>query len=175
MQDVFLQPLNPADLTSIATWATDEEFCLVHEWPLGMDASRLEDWFLRFINNPPNDMVRFGIRIGDALVGFVDLRNIDPIEKKARLSIAIGNINWRKKGVGIAAGKLILEHGFEKLSLERITCEAPSTNKAMIHLARKLGFVEEGVLRSHITRKGEKADLHLFGMLKSDRLVPAQP
>ena len=168
MPDVTLRPLGLSDLPHVLPWSEDEEFCLANGWPVGLPEERLQDWFLRFLNNPPVDLIRQGIWVGDKLIGYVDLKEINPLERRARLGIAIGDAAYRSQGVGYSAGLQMLQQGFEARGLERITCEVRSSNVRMLKLAEKLGFVREGLLRQHETRHGVKEDLHLFGMLKQE-------
>lgn len=168
MPKVLLRPLGWPDLPHVRQWSEDEEFCLANGWPLGLPEERLQDWFLRLLNNPPVDLVRQGIVVDERLVGYIDLKEINPLERRARLGIAIGDRAYRSQGIGYRAGIQMLQLGFGELGLERITCEVHSGNARMIKLAEKLGFVREGVLRQHETRHGLKEDLHLFGMLREE-------
>jgi RimJ/RimL family protein N-acetyltransferase len=166
--DVHLRPLVIGDLSRILEWSRDEAFCLANSWPVGLPAEQLQDWFVRYLNNPPVDLVRKGILLSEQLVGFVDLRELNPLEQRARLRIAIGEEAYRGQGVGYAAGLKILHHGFEELGLWRITAEIHGSNIRMRNLVEKLGFVQEGVLRQHETRLGIREDLYLYGMLREE-------
>jgi [ribosomal protein S5]-alanine N-acetyltransferase len=165
---VGLRPLVIADLPTVLQWSEDEAFCLANGWPLGLPRERLEDWFLRLLNNPPVDLIRQGILSNEQLVGFVDLRELNPLEKRARLRIAIGTAAFRGQGVGYAAGLNMLEYAFSSLGLGRITCEIAEDNLPMRSLVEKLGFTQEGVLRKHETRQGTKQNIYLFGMLQEE-------
>lgn len=171
---VRLRPLAVSDLPRVLEWRHNEAFWLANGWPMGLPAEQLQDWFVRLLNNPPVDLVRKGVVVNTPehpegyLVGFVDLLELNPLEKRARLHIAIGEEGFWEQGVGYAAGSQMLEHGFSELSLERITAEVQSSNRPMLHLLEKLGFQLEGILRQHVTRQGVKQDLYLFGMLHSE-------
>jgi RimJ/RimL family protein N-acetyltransferase len=179
MTEVHLRPLVLSDLARVLEWSRDEAFCLANGWPVGLPAEQLQDWFVRLLNNPPVDLIRKGIVVTTPqhpeghLVGFVDLREVNPLEKRARLRIAIGDETHRGQGVGYAAGLQMLEHGFTELGLERITAEVHSSNGRMLALLEKLGFQREGVLRQHETRQGIKEDVHLFGMLREEFEPPS--
>jgi RimJ/RimL family protein N-acetyltransferase len=171
--EVHLRPLVMGDLSRILEWSRDEAFCLANGWPVGLPAEQLQDWFVRYLNNPPVDLVRKGILLSEQLVGFVDLRDLNPLEQRARLQVAIGEETHRGQGVGYAAGLKMLHHGFEELGLWRITAEIHGSNIRMRNLVEKLGFVQEGVLRQHETRLGIREDLYLYGMLREE-FQPAQ-
>ncbi|WP_051195658.1 GNAT family N-acetyltransferase [Meiothermus rufus] len=170
---VYLRPLALSDLPRVLEWSQDEAFCLANGWPLGLPAAQLQDWFVRLLNNPPADLIRRGIVVQSPehpeghLVGFVDLRELNPLEKRARLRIAIGE-EQRGQGIGFLAGLKMLEEAFAELGLERITAEIPGSNIPMRRLVEKLGFTQEGLLRQHETRQGIKEDIYLYGMLRQD-------
>lgn len=179
MLEVHLRPLALSDLPRVLEWSRDEAFCLANGWPVGLPAEQLQDWFVRLLNNPPVDLVRKGIVITTPqhpegyLVGFVDLRELNPLEKRARLRIALGEENQPGQEVAYAAGLQMLAHGFVELGLERITAEVLGTQQQMLGLLEKLGFKREGVLRRHETWQGIKEDLHLFGMLREEFEPPS--
>ncbi len=174
MWNVYLRPLALSDLPQVLEWSRDEAFCLANGWPLGLPAAQLQDWFVRLLNNPPADLIRRGIVVQSPehpegqLVGFVDLREVNPLEKRARLRIAIGNEARRGQGIGFVAGLKMLEEAFGELGLERITAEIPGSNIPMRRLVEKLGFTQEGRLRQHETHQGIKEDIYLYGMLHQD-------
>lgn len=171
---VILRPLVMSDLSQILAWSHDEAFCLANGWPLGLSSEKLQDWFVRLLNNPPADLVRRGIVLAGAehpeelLVGFVDLRDLNLLEKRARFRIAIGEEAYRNQGVDYAAGKLMLAYGFNELGLERITAEERGSNVRMRSLMERLGFTLEGILRQHETYQGIREDIYLYGMLRQE-------
>lgn len=179
MPEVHLRPLVLSDLPHVLEWSRDEAFCQAHGWPVGLPSEQLQDWFVRLLNNPPVDLVRKGIVVvtpqhpEGRLVGFVDLRELNPLEKRARLRIALGEETHPEQEVAYTAGLQMLAHGFTKLGLERITAEAHGSNIQMRDLFEKLGFKCEGTLRQHETRQGIKEDLHLFGMLREEFEPPS--
>jgi RimJ/RimL family protein N-acetyltransferase len=149
-------------------WTQDEEFCLANGWPLHQPLERWEETFLRMVNNPPVNLVRLGIEAEERLIGYTDLGEINPLEARAAFGIAIGNREYWGKGYGFAAGQATLRHGFEERGLDRITAEVHASNTRPIRLLERLGFTREGVLRRHETYRGEKQDVHLYGMLKEE-------
>ena len=61
----------------------------------------------------------------------------------------------------------LIKYGFEELNLNRIWCEVYSNNDS-IHLYRKIGFKDEGILRQHVFKNGEYLDSYVLGMLKTE-------
>ncbi len=74
------------------------------------------------------------------------------------------------------ATSLLVEWGFHEMQLDQIELLADVDNVASRRIARKLGFVEEGVLRSHLNTRRGRRDSVVHGRLRSDPAgEPAAP
>lgn len=67
-------------------------------------------------------------------------------------------------GQGKALGQEVLSYGFEQLRLHRITGRVLAENLTSINFHRHLGFVDEGLLRSHHYTDNGYQNVHLFGL-----------
>jgi RimJ/RimL family protein N-acetyltransferase len=81
---------------------------------------------------------------GDVHVGNAGLKNLSPESGEAELWIYVGEEAFRSRGVGTAASRLLLEEGFEGLSLRRIRLHVADFNEPAVRMYRRLGFVETG-------------------------------
>lgn len=106
----------------------------------------------------------------DGHIGNISLQGISWLHRSAELAIIIGERRHWGRGVGILAGRHLLEHGFQRLNLHRIQCGTPSGNLAMCRLALSLGMTEEGRCRDTFFLEGEWHDLVLFGILHAEYL-----
>jgi RimJ/RimL family protein N-acetyltransferase len=61
----------------------------------------------------------------------------------------------------------LIDYGFNQLNLNKIWCEVYSNNSS-IHLYRKIGFQDEGLLKQQVFKDGNYLDSHLLGMLRSE-------
>ena len=77
-------------------------------------------------------------------IGFMGLSNISKQNKNADLFIAIGEDDYRGKGIGKIAMKWLINYGFTKLKLHKINLGVIKSNKPAIKLYQSLGFVVEG-------------------------------
>lgn len=84
---------------------------------------------------------------------------------------------WRfpfRKGPGIKdsadmeAAKLLLNYGFSKLSLHRISVFIVNENRMAQISARALGFTHEGIMRQSCLYKGVPRDMYIYSMLKGE-------
>ncbi len=104
-------------------------------------------------------------------IGNVALQAIHPIYRTAELAILIGDAARQRKGVGTESCLLMLEHGFQRLNLHRISCGTFSGNFGMIRIAEKLRMKQEGRRRDAAYKNGAYVDVIEFGILKSEFIV----
>lgn len=69
------------------------------------------------------------------------------------------------KGQGMALGKVVLSFGFDEFKLHRITGQVLNNNTRSIKLHKRMGFSDEGKLRSHHSTDLGYQDVHLFSLL----------
>lgn len=101
-------------------------------------------------------------------IGWVDLKNIDKQNKHAELGIAIGNKSYWGKGYGLAAMKEMIDYGFNQLNLNKIWLRVEVDNEKAIKSYKRMGYVEEGILRQDRLRKGVFVDRLRMSILKDE-------
>ena len=101
-------------------------------------------------------------------VGNVSLQGINWIYKSAELAIIIGDTSFHGQGVGSAACKTIIEHGFKKLNLNRIWTGTSETNIGMQRTANKCGMQLEGIFRDGMFLHGKYVDIQCFSILRKE-------
>lgn len=69
------------------------------------------------------------------------------------------------KGIGSKLGTAALNHAFLKLGLHKVCGQALAFNEASIRLHKKLGFLQEAILRKHFKVGDVYQDLLCFGLL----------
>ncbi len=144
--------------------------------PAPDDVPVLERWLrdeplLRLIRveppRPDMPVLTTIIRLDDGTpVGWIDLFNIDPENRKAEAGIAIPDP--RGRGLAPLAGKKFLTLAFGVWGFNRVTCRVLASNTYAIRCAELFGLVREGVERQAVWRDDKFEDVVLFGMLKED-------
>ena len=74
----------------------------------------------------------------------------------------------RGKGLADEASRLLLRFAFNTLGLHRVFLQVNVTNQSAISLYRRLGFVEEGILRAASFADGRLVDRLLLSMLSHE-------
>lgn len=88
-----------------------------------------------------HDIIQFGIFLKKEkqLIGMIELHKIKIEEKKAKLGYWIGK-NYRGKGYASEAIEKIINYGFSKVKLERLSARTLQENKASNKTLTKFGF-----------------------------------
>jgi [ribosomal protein S5]-alanine N-acetyltransferase len=161
-----LQPLEPADAERLFPIMSDAE--VMAHW----DVPEIDDpELLAAIVEGQLAAVRAGrayhwtIRrlAGDDVLGACDLSDIDRWHKRAEVGFILRRGAW---GQGIAAEAVtaVVAHA-AGLGLRRLTARTHLGNRRSDAVLEKLGFREEGLLRGHVLRDGERRDVRVFGLL----------
>lgn len=104
----------------------------------------------------------------DNAAGFAILRGLNSphrsIELKRFVIAAPGN------GLGLRALRAIMDHVFGTLQAHRLWLDVFETNARALHVYRKGGFQQEGILREAICRDGDFHTLLLLSILEREYL-----
>ena len=115
------------------------------------------------------DFYYFGIFTKEnKLIGGIDLRDIDNIQRTASLGIVIGEKEHWSKGYGTEAMNIILGYAFRELGLRRVSLTVFEYNPRAIHCYEKVGFVHEGRIRQALKRDGKRWDILFMGILREE-------
>lgn len=106
---------------------------------------------------------RSGRRVGLAGIDGVDLHS-----RVARISATILEPSERGKGLGTDAHRVLVAYLFLHRGLVRIESFVAAGNTAARSVLRRLGFVEEGILRSRVFAHGQRHDVVVLGLLYED-------
>jgi [ribosomal protein S5]-alanine N-acetyltransferase len=167
---LFLRPLSESDVAGpYAKWFNDDEVCQGnshHVFPYTAEAALA---YVRETRNNRNALIlAIVLKDDDAHIGNISLQEIHWIYRSAEFAIVIGEKQRWGKGFSIEAGRLLCDHGFRTMNLNRIYCGTFEDNVAMRRLALALGMKEEGRRRQAVFKRGRYVDMIEYGALKSD-------
>ncbi len=171
MPIVSLRELTHDDAEDRYQWCLDQEVTKHLNMPEKYPPFSLEEtraWIDMCINKS-NGYEQKAIMTGEGKhIGWVDLKNIDRLNKHAELGIAIGDKTYWGKGYGLAAMGEMLHWGFGELGLNKIWLRVEIDNEQAIKSYRKMGYVEEGLLRQDRWRNGEFVDRLRMSILREE-------
>jgi RimJ/RimL family protein N-acetyltransferase len=102
-----------------------------------------------------------------AIIGLVQVRQLDPSFEAAEWECTIAPSS-RGSGVFLETARLVGSFAFGVLGTHRLEARVLLQNGRANGALRKLGAVEEGVLRRSVRRGGEYCDQVLWSLLKED-------
>jgi len=103
----------------------------------------------------------------DTAIGIFQVRQLEPGWGTAEWGFAIGSPFW---GTGMFSdgARLVLDFAFETIGAHRLEARAAVQNARGNAALRKLGAVQEGVLRRSFLRNGRYLDQALWAILDED-------
>lgn len=162
----FVRAFRESDLDGpYREWFEDQEVCRFNSHG---KLFRNEQYFRAFWEslNRDDKMVWAICHKEHGHIGNISLQAISQINRNAEFAILLGDKRHWGSGVGKLAGMRLLNHGFDKLNLERVHCGTAETNSGMRKLAMAMGMREEGRRRAHLWLDGGWVDVIEFGILR---------
>ena len=164
---VVLRAMEKTDSDLIIGMFNDPEVeDLVVGWSFPVSRFAQEKWLDAHYGDQKN--LRFVIETADGAVGIATLVNIDWKNRRATHGIKIANKAYRSRGIGTDTVMAIMRYAFDELGLHRLETTQFDTNIPSTRLYKKCGWVEEGVKREYIFKKGQFRDLTCIGILASE-------
>jgi ribosomal-protein-alanine N-acetyltransferase len=170
-KQVVLRELRASDAPSLFAMLTTEEVArFISPPPTTVDGfERFIAWTLR--QRAAGTYACFAVTLQgfDTAIGIFQVRETEPGFGTAEWGFAIGSPFWGT-GVFQQGAELILEFAFNTLGVHRLEARAALKNGRGNGALRKLGAVQEGVLRRSFLRNGEYLDQALWTILQDEWL-----
>ena len=171
---VVLRGLRRSDLEAHRAWLDNPEVTryLENGWKPASDAD-LDAIYDQAAQS--NDTVLLVIEDAkqNQAVGTVGLYLINWPGRRAQFRILIGEPAAWDRGLGTAATKLIVAHGFERLNLETIYLGVNADNERAVRAYEKAGFSHEGVQRHFVYNGGRYFDVAMMSILRNEYFAAA--
>lgn len=104
----------------------------------------------------------------DMLLGTVSLRRYVR-DRRAELGYWLAQPAWGH-GFATEAAQAAVDFGFRELGLARVYAQVLAGNRASLGVADKLGMVNEGIKRQHVSKAQRLHDVVLYGLLRDEWL-----
>ncbi|KJD43463.1 GNAT family N-acetyltransferase [Paenibacillus terrae] len=164
---IKLSAVREEDAETMFKWGEDAEYLRNVDTDLALPYTLKQ---MESEGSPSSNEVYFRLRTleDDVLIGFVAIHGIEWNNRIGQLAIGIGNTDYRGKGYGAEAVRLILRYAFYELNLNRVGLDVIEYNEQAIRTYEKAGFQHEGRVRSAVLRDGNSYDRIMMGMLYSE-------
>jgi RimJ/RimL family protein N-acetyltransferase len=103
----------------------------------------------------------------DTAVGLFQIRQLDPTFGTAEWGFAIGSEFWGN-GLFTEGSELLLEFAFDEIGVHRLEARACVANGRGNGALRKVGALQEGILRKSFLRGGKYHDQALWSIIRED-------
>ena len=164
---IYLSPRNVEDVEKFTEWMNDFEITDYTGRSYQIMTLQNEKTYLEKEQDNKSGFAIIDLQT-DEIIGNVGLHDINNINRTATLGIFIGNKDYRSKGYGTEAIKLILDFGFNYLNLNNIDLALMEFNKRALKCYEKCGFKEIGRRRKCKFINGRYYDSILMDILSEE-------
>jgi RimJ/RimL family protein N-acetyltransferase len=166
---VTLRQLRASDATSLCALLTTEEVSrFISPPPTTVDGfERFIAWTLRQRQAGTYACYAVTVDSTDTAIGIFQLRELEPGFGTAEWGFAIGSAYWGS-GVFLEGAELMVKFAFEVVGVHRLEARAAVKNGRGNGALRKIGAVQEGLLRKSFLKDGEYLDQALWTILHED-------
>jgi len=165
-----LRAPRPGDFGPFSRWYADPD--IVRFWWMGdvpwarqprIASLRLflGAWFNR-------DAVVWTIETDGKPIGHCHIRQIDRLDGHAHTALLIGEHSAQRKGFASEAIALRSEYAFRRLGLHKLTSSTRADNVAGRRMLERAGYRLVGTAREETYVEGQRRDVLLFELLRSD-------
>jgi len=167
---VYLRAVERADLTGdYFQWLNEYEVTRhlgTGQFPNTLDAMEA---YYESKTKSPNDVFWTVVdRASDQMIGTVKLGFINWIHRSAEFGIMIAAPEFRGKGHGTDVARLVLDYGFRRLNLHKITLGVTAEHAGAIRCYEKAGFRREGLITSVVYVDGAYHDKLIMGITEEE-------
>lgn len=166
-----LKPLELCDVEALFT-LIDESREHLRPYLAFVDFTKVVEDTQSFVENAVRDNAdrkafTVVILVDDKVAGLVGFNQINWLNKNAEIGYWLGK-SFVRRGVMTKAVRVLVDHAFDRLGLNRVEIRAATGNQASRGVAEKLGFVHEGTIREMEWVNDRFLDHEIYGMLKSE-------
>lgn len=163
---ISLRDVRPEDMETIRVWRNLPKVAdfMFTDHVIGPEEHAA--WFSRVLKDPT---CKYWIIVCDGEdVGVANLYEIDPMNRRCYWAFYVASPKVRGQNVGNHAEYAVLNYVFDELKFEKLCCPVLSFNRGVILMHRRFGFVQEGVFRKHIWKRGAFHDVVYLAIQKEE-------
>jgi RimJ/RimL family protein N-acetyltransferase len=165
---VQLRELRASDAEPLFSRLRGEEVAFISPPPTTVEGfERFIAWTIR--ERSAGKQACFAITMAgeDAAVGVIQVRETEPGFCTGEWGFAVSSLFWGS-GVFEESAELILEFVFDVLGVHRLESRVAVQNGRGHGAVRKIGAVQEGILRRSLRRDGQSSDQVLYAIVEDD-------
>lgn len=169
--EILLRPMQIEDIEAFSGLTSDENMWIYFTADLSKPIE-LEQWVKDGV-----DQTKTGKRLAftimntqnNIVVGATSLGNISYRDSRVEIGWTWLGKPYQGMGINDAVKRLLLAYCFDQLEFERVELKTDVLNIAARKALLRVGFTEEGVLRSHtLMTHGRRRDTIYYSMLRNE-------
>ena len=168
---VILRPIQESDFDPFLQLAQDEEMWKYFSLNLA-DEEQLKRWMsMAFHDIQANTRRAFTIveKSTGKIAGSSSMGNISMHDLRLEIGWSWLGREFRSSGLNLHAKYSMMKYAFEEINFERVEFKTDVLNERAKNGLRKVGGIEEGVLRSHMTMwNSRRRDSVYFSVIRSE-------
>ncbi len=164
--EIKIRKFQKEDIPYKVRWINDDENNQFLHYDLPLREDKTLVWFNSIKDR--TDRVDYTIICNDEPVGLIGLLHIDNKNRKAEYYIALGGTEHRGKGIAAIASDLLIRKSYHTYNLNKIYLYTEVDNESAQNLFKRIGFIEEGLLKEDLIREGIKVDRFVYGLLVNE-------
>lgn len=165
---VRLRPIRLDDVDAIMEWIADPDVTSNFA-TMSKPITREEELsFLAAILASETERLYAIETLDGRMIGTAGIHKIWWPSRNGRVGLVIGRKDLQGKGLAQEALDRLCSVAFEDLALHKLWLVHYRTNTRMRHIAGKLGFVEEGILRDEYFHQGAYHDMVRHSLLEGE-------
>ena len=174
---IRLRAVEHDDLPTLLKWVNDPEVRQGIGIYLPLSMADEEDWFAGVRKRPPEEhnlVIEICTPEQDSdgtawrMIGGCGFFNYDGRNRTSEFGIMIGDKTCWNQGFGTEAVRLLVQHGFNTLNLNRIYLRVLENNPRAIRAYEKASFTHEGRQRQAEYKDGRYLDLLVMSIIKEE-------
>lgn len=171
---VSIKPFECANIQAeeYISWLRDEEVLLTLNLTSYLkkpvDVEEVEKYCRTLLESESNIFCAIYERQTNLFIGTCKIGDIDEFAGVADIGIMIGEKRFWGKGFGVETMSLLSGYAFNKINLRKLTGGAMASNKPMLSIFDRLGFVKEGVRREQDRVGSAYVDHILLGCFRHE-------
>ena len=159
------------DWAAVLAYQQDPRYLRYYPWlhRTEADARAFVEMFLGWQKETPRRRFQLAItlKVGGGLIGNCGIRRKPENDWEADIGYELAPTQWGN-GYATEAARALVDYGFEELRLDRISSWCIADNTASARVLERLGFRQEGRLRSNEYFKGRWWDTLVFALLRDE-------
>ena len=175
---LLIREFRTSDWRAVHAYTSDPETVRYTEGPdTGQDAKRFVRHAISHQSSRPRTQYDFAVTLGTTgdLIGHCGMEK-RPKRKEGEIGYILSRAYW-SKGYGTEVAMALLEFGFRRLALHRITALCDPQNIGSKRVSEKAGMRLEGHLKEDFPLRGKWHDTMVYAILESewDRHLKVDP